>query len=62
VFVEGWWITLDTAKGAQMRRGNGLPVVQTVPFGVFDLLPTNGRDGSIFAATSDGVVLLARPR
>jgi outer membrane protein assembly factor BamB len=57
-----WVVTLDTAKGAQLRRGKGLPVVQTYPFGVFDLLPTNGRDGSIFAATTDGVVLLAAPK
>jgi outer membrane protein assembly factor BamB len=57
-----WVVTLDTAKGAQLRRGKGLPVVDTLPFGVFDLLPTNGRDGSIFAATTDGVVLLAAPK
>ncbi len=62
VQVDDWVLTLDTAKGAQLRRGKGLPVIQTVPFGVFDLLPTNSRDGSIFAATTDGVVLLAAPR
>lgn len=62
VQVGDWVVTLDTAKGAQLRRGKGLPVVQTVPFGVFDLLPTNSTDGSIFAATGDGVVLLASPK
>ena len=38
-------VTIDTAGGAQLRKGKGLPVVDTVNLGIFDFLPTNS-DGS----------------
>jgi hypothetical protein len=60
--VKDWVVTLDTARQAQLRRGAGLPVVQTLPFGVFDFLPTNSDDEAIVAGFADGVVLLAVPK
>jgi outer membrane protein assembly factor BamB len=55
-------LTVDVAKGVQVRTGPGLAVVGTIPLGVFDFLPTNSRDGSVFAATTDGTVMVAIPK
>jgi outer membrane protein assembly factor BamB len=55
-------LTADVARGVQVRTGPDLRVVGTIPLGVFDFLPTNSRDGTVFAATSDGTVLAAVPR
>lgn len=63
VMMHGdWVVTLDSAKNAQFRKGKGLPVVRTVPFGMFDFLPTNGRDGQVIAGFADGTILLASPK
>ena len=59
--VGDWVVTLDTAKQAQLRKGKGLPVVDTAPFGVFDFVPTNSNDGIIATGFADGVILLAVP-
>ena len=53
---------IDTAKQAQIRKGKGLPVVGTSPFGVFDFVPTNGRDGVVATGFADGVILVAIPK
>jgi len=58
----GYVLTVDSARGVQVRRGDGLPVTGTLPLGVFDFLPTNPRDGAVFAATADGTVVAAIPR
>jgi len=55
-------LTVDSVRGVQVRRGDGLPVTGNLPLGVFDFLPTNSRDGAVFAATVDGTVLAAHPR
>jgi outer membrane protein assembly factor BamB len=55
-------LTLDVAKGVQVRTGSDLRVVGAIPLGVFDFLPTNSRDGSVFAATADGTVMVAIPK
>jgi hypothetical protein len=59
---RGYLVTLSTGKQAEFRKGDGWKVSGKANFGVFDFLPTNLRDGSIFAATADGTVLLALPR
>jgi outer membrane protein assembly factor BamB len=55
-------LTVDVAKGVQVRTGPDLRVTGTLPLGLFDFLPTNSRDGSLFAATADGTVVVAVPR
>ena len=57
-----WVLTLDTAKAGVLRRGKNLAPVGAVQLGLFDFVPTNGRDGTLVAATADGVVLLAVPK
>ena len=55
-------LTVDVARGVQVRRGPALAVERALPLGVFDFLPTNSQDGAVYAATADGVVLGAIPR
>ena len=57
-----WVVTIDTAGGAQLRKGKGLPVTDTVNLGMFDFLPTNSSDGTVVAGTTDGMILLAVPK
>ena len=57
-----WVVTIDAQKTAQLRKGKGLPVVRTASFGIFDFLPSNGRDGQVIAGFADGTVLLASPK
>ncbi|MCC7137652.1 MAG: PQQ-binding-like beta-propeller repeat protein [Planctomycetes bacterium] len=57
-----WVVTIDAQKTAQLRKGKGLPVVRTADFGMFDFLPTNGRDGQVIAGYADGTLLLASPK
>jgi outer membrane protein assembly factor BamB len=62
VKVGDWVVTLDGANQAQLRKGKGLPVVQTAGLGMFDFLPTNSRDGVLVAGQSDGTIFLAVPK
>jgi hypothetical protein len=57
-----WVLTLDTAKAGVLRKGKGLAPQGAVQLGLFDFIPTNSRDGTVVAATADGVVLLAVPK
>jgi hypothetical protein len=57
-----WVLTLDTAKAGVLRRGKDLAPVGAVQLGLFDFVPTNSRDGTVVAATADGVILLAVPK
>jgi hypothetical protein len=57
-----WVLTLDTAKAGVLRKGKDLSPQGGVQLGLFDFVPTNSRDGTVVAATADGVVLLAVPK
>ncbi len=61
VRVGEWLVTLDMVKGGQFRKGKDWAVQSTTMFGWADFLPTNGTDGKIFAATTDGTILVAIP-
>ena len=62
VMANGYVLTMDTAKQAQIRHGKGLPVVDTAAFGVFDFVPTNSRDGVVATGFADGTILVAVPK
>jgi hypothetical protein len=60
--ARDWVVTLDRSHNAQLRRGVGLPVEKTVPFKMFDFLPTNSRDGTIVAGLANGTIFVAVPK
>jgi outer membrane protein assembly factor BamB len=62
VRMGSWLLTMNTAKGAQIRQGKDWAVQSTVDFSWADFVPTNGADGVVVTATTDGMVLLARPK
>ena len=58
-----WVVTIDSGRQVTFYdASNGFKrASQTLDLSPFDLLPTNGRDGAIYACTSDGGIVAAIP-
>lgn len=62
VKVGEWVVTLGESRNGQLRKGKGLPIVQTVGLGSFDFVPTNSKDGVLYVGYGDGTILAASPK
>lgn len=57
-----WIVTIDSGRKATLRdASDDYKVKATLDLSPFDLLPTNTRDGAIYACTSDGGIVAALP-
>jgi outer membrane protein assembly factor BamB len=58
-----WVLTADEDRRVTLRdASDGYKVKATLQLGMFDLLPMNTFDGSVYGVTADGAVVAAIPR
>jgi hypothetical protein len=60
---EKWVMTVDEDRRVTLRDAtDGFKVKATLDLGMFDLIPTNPYDGTIYGVTADGGLVAAMPR
>ena len=58
-----WIVTLDRNRMATLRDStDGYKAKGRLNLNMFDLMPANERDGSIYGVTADGYVVASVPR
>lgn len=62
VMVGEWVVTLGESRNGQLRKGKGLPVVESIGLGAFDFIPTNSKDGVLYVGYGNGTILAASPK
>ncbi len=60
--VGEWVVTLGESRNGQLRKGKGLPVVESIGLGAFDFIPTNSKDGVLYVGYGNGTILAASPK